>query len=135
MTKAAAASVDILHNVKDVFSSVYVRTVRCRLLSTYLRRSAQVSRERRSTDTNVLVFSTCQFGYSSANNCLAQSVLPRISPSTRYILASSENVYTVLYSHTALSTTTKETDEHNLTSVCMNCSKNNLLPMGLESFS
>jgi hypothetical protein len=68
-----------------------------------------------------LRFRYSRFGCSLVYRCLAPSVLSLISCSTRCIPATSESVYSILYSHTELSTTTKQTGEHNLTSVCTSC--------------
>jgi hypothetical protein len=77
-----------------------------------LGRNMPVYCERRSTDTNILVLGPSRFVYSSAYRCLTSSVLLRISPSTRLILASSENVYAILCSGISLSTARKQTHEH-----------------------
>lgn len=94
-----------------------------------------VSHEWWSADTNVLILGTYQLVYSSAYHCLALSVLPPISPGTRCMLASSENVHVIRYVSTALSMTTKQMDEQNLTSVLTNCGKSNLELMSLEFFT
>jgi hypothetical protein len=81
----------------NVFSIVFLRALHCRPLSTYLGRGMPVF-----TDTNVLVLVTRPFEITSTYRCLAPSVMPRIFFNTRCISASSENLYSIMYSHTAL---------------------------------